>query len=68
MFHFARIAFFVVAWLALNAAFLPFWPWIARRMRSDPVMSRPREIRRITGGLADDGDGAQESWEARGAK
>jgi len=33
MFHFARIMLFVIVWLALNAAMLPAWPWIARRMR-----------------------------------
>lgn len=53
MFHFARIAFFVVAWLALNAAFLPFWPWIARRMRSDPddesATRDPADYRRLGG-------------------
>jgi hypothetical protein len=36
VFHFARIMFFVIAWLVLNTALLPLWPWITRRMRSEP--------------------------------
>jgi hypothetical protein len=51
MFHFARIMFFVIVWLALNAAILPAWPWIARRMN----------------GKADDGprEPAQRLWHDR---
>jgi hypothetical protein len=35
MLHFALIVLFVIVWLALNAAMLPAWPWIARRMRDE---------------------------------
>ncbi len=51
MFHFVRISFFLIVWLALNVAILPMWPWIARRMN----------------GKADDvpGKAAQRLWDDR---